>query len=299
MTARPAGPPMAAGPAWDDDLTAPSGAPVTDISPSVGWQRVDLRELWRGRDVVYSLMWRDLKVRYRQTLLGAAWAILQPAALTAVLTLALGHVAGIRSGTLPAPVFLYAGLLPWTLFATVVGSASASVVGSERLITKVYFPRLAIPLAVLGVAVVDFAFACLPLGAMMLYYGVAPPAGIAAVPILSVLIATAALGVGTFLAALNVAYRDVRFVIPFVVQLWLFATPSVYTSGDAEGLPLVARALLAVNPMMGLTAAFRAATLGTPMPWGLFWVSVGSAVACLVGGCLYFRKVEDSFADVI
>jgi lipopolysaccharide transport system permease protein len=290
---------LVSGTAWTPDAGARRAHAVTDIYPSRGWQLINARELWLFRDVVYSLMWRDLKVRYKQTLFGAAWAILQPAAMTVVFALFLGRVARVPSGTVPPLLFLYAGLLPWTFFATVVTSASASVVGSERLITKVYFPRLAIPLAALGVAAVDFAFACLPLVALMVYYGISPSPAVLALPGLIALVALAALGVGTFFAALNVAYRDVRHVIPFVIQLWLFATPSVYVESGTDALPGLLRSLLGINPMMGLTAAFRAATLGAAISWDLLAISAGSALVGLVAGCLYFRRIEDSFADVI
>lgn len=271
--------------------------PVTVIRPPSGWQLVNVRELWRFRELIYFLTWRDVKVRYKQTLLGAAWAILQPAMMMVVFTIFFSRMAGVPSGDWPYPLFVYAGLLPWTFFATAIANAGNSVVGSERLITKIYFPRLAIPFAAVGAAVVDFLIAFGLLLAMMLYYGVMPGPGILLVPVIFGLILLAATGVGTLLAALNVAYRDFRYVIPFLVQLWMFATPTVYMQ-PATGMGAF-HPVLAFNPMSGLIATFRAAMLGSPVPWGHFAVSAAAVLALFVLGCLYFRKVEDNFADII
>ncbi|HMF11869.1 MAG TPA: ABC transporter permease [Gemmataceae bacterium] len=274
--------------------------PLTLVEPPRGWQGLDLREIWRFRDLLYFLIWRDVKVRYKQTMLGAAWAVLQPLLMMAVFTVFFGKLAGVSSGDLPYPVFAFAGLLPWTFFATAVSSGGNSVVGSERLITKVYFPRLAVPFAAVGAAVADFAAACVLLGVLMLLWGIAPGVGLLAAPLIFGVIFLAAIGAGTLLAALNVAYRDFRYVIPFLVQLWMFATPTVYLQPAADGSgSSVVQALLALNPMTGLIAAFRASVLGTPIPWAAFAVSSVAAVgACLVG-CYYFRKVESTFADII
>ena len=201
---------------------------VTLIRPAQGWQLINFGELWQFRELLYFLTWRDVKVRYKQTLLGAAWAILQPLLMMVVFTIFFGRMAGVSSGGVPYPLFAYAGLLPWTFFATAIAAAGNSVVGSERLITKIYFPRLAVPFAAVGAAVVDFLIAFGLLIAMMVYYRVAPGWGLLLVPVIFGAILLAALGVGTLLAALNVAYRDFRYVIPFLVQLWMFATPSVY-----------------------------------------------------------------------
>jgi len=274
--------------------------PLTLVEPPRGWQGLDLREIWRFRDLLYFLIWRDVKVRYKQTVLGATWAVLQPLLMMAVFTVFFGKLAGVSSGDLPYPVFALAGLLPWTFFATAVSSGGNSVVGSERLITKVYFPRLAVPFAAVGAAVADFAAACVLLGVLMLLWGIAPGVGLLAAPLIFGVIFLAAIGAGTLLAALNVAYRDFRYVIPFLVQLWMFATPTVYLQPAADGSgSSVVQALLALNPMTGLIAAFRASVLGTPIPWAAFAVSSVAAVgACLVG-CYYFRKVESTFADII
>jgi lipopolysaccharide transport system permease protein len=274
--------------------------PLTVIRPPRGWQLINLRELWQFRDLLYFLTWRDVKVRYKQTLLGAAWAILQPALMMVVFTVFFGNLAKVSSGGIDYPLFVYAGLLPWTFFATAVANAGNSVVGSERLITKIYFPRLAIPFTAVAAAVVDFVLAFGLLLILMLSYGAVPTAAVLLAPLFFALILLAALGVGTLLAALNVAYRDFRYVIPFLVQLWMFATPSVYMAlgdGGASGgwLPT----LLALNPLTGLIAAFRGATLGGAIPWDQVAVSSVSVVVLFVAGCLYFRKVEDGFADII
>jgi lipopolysaccharide transport system permease protein len=285
---------------------APAGParPPTLITPSRGLQLINTRELWQFRELIFFLIWRDVKVRYKQTLLGAAWAVLQPLMMMVVFTIFFGRMAGMPSGGMPYPLFAYAGLLPWTFFATAVASAGNSVVGSERLITKIYFPRLAIPFAAVGAAVVDFAVAVVLLAVMMLYYGIAPGAGLFFAPVVFGLILIAALGVGTLLSALNVAYRDFRYVIPFLIQLWMFATPTVYmqpgagVAGGKAGSHLLHTALL-LNPMTGLIGAFRAATLGGPMPWAQLGLSSACVAVTFLVGCLYFRKVEDGFADII
>ncbi len=339
--------PGAAGPHAQPEAVGPDALPRTIIRPPRGWQLVNARELWQYRELLYFLAWRDVKVRYKQTVLGAAWAVLQPAMMMVVFSIFFGRMAHVDSGGMPYPLFVFAGLLPWTFFATAIASAGNSVVGSERLITKIYFPRLAIPFASVGAALVDFAVAFSMLLVLMIWYRVPPSWGLLLVPVLVALFALAALGVGTLLAALNVAYRDFRYVIPFLVQLWMFATPSIYmnTPADVGGQRPEARAesalssspdlrpltsdpspppdprpltsdpspppdprpltsgfsssLLALNPLTGLVASFRAAVVGGPIPWPMLrWSSLG-VVALLVLGCLYFRRVEDSFADII
>jgi lipopolysaccharide transport system permease protein len=273
---------------------------VTLLEPPRGWQGLNLGEIWRFRDLLYFLIWRDVKVRYKQTVLGAAWAVLQPLLMMIVFTLFFGRLAGVSSGGVEYPVFAFAGLLPWMFFATAISSAGNSVVGSERLITKVYFPRLAVPFAAVGAAVADFAVACVLLVGLMVVFGIAPGPGLLLAPLIFAVIFLAAVGVGTLLAALNVAYRDFRYVIPFMVQLWMFATPTVYMqpAADGTGGGLV-QTLLALNPLTGLIAAFRASVLGTPIPWtALGFSSLGVVCICLFG-CYYFRKVEDAFADII
>jgi lipopolysaccharide transport system permease protein len=275
-----------------------AGPTRTVFEPPRGWQLVNVRELWQFRELVYFLTWRDVKVRYKQTVLGAAWALLQPLLMMVVFTIFFGRMAGVPSGDLPYPLFAYAGLLPWTFFATAITAAGNSVVGSERLITKIYFPRLAIPFAAVGAAMVDFLIAFGLLVAMMAYYRVAPGIGLLLAPLVFGLITLAALGIGTLLAALNVAYRDIRYVIPFLVQVGMFATPTVYMQPKAGSEGLV-HFLLALNPMTGLIAAFRASTLGVPIPWGQLGLASAAVVLMFLVGCLYFRKVEDGFADII
>ena len=282
---------------------APAELSTTYIRPAGGWQLVNVRELWQYRELLYFLTWRDVKVRYKQTLLGAAWAILQPVMMMVVFTIFFGRMAHVSSGEVPYPLFAFAGLLPWTFFSTAIANAGNSVVGSERLITKIYFPRLAVPLATVGAAVVDFVIALGVLILMMAWYrmrgaAVHFGAGLLIAPLVFALIALAATGVGTLLAALNVSYRDFRYVIPFMVQLWLFATPTVYMQ-PAVSASSQMRAVLLVNPLAGLIAAFRSAMLGGPIPWGHLAVASLASLVIFVIGCLYFRKVEDSFADVI
>lgn len=276
--------------------------PPTVLRPPTGWQLINFRELWQFRDLLFFLTWRDIQVRYKQTLLGALWAILQPALMMVVFTIFFGRLARVDTGGVPYPLFVYAGLLPWTFFATGIANGGNSVVGSERLITKIYFPRLAIPFAAIGAAVVDFLVAFSLLIVLMIVHDVTPTWHLLWMPPLLFLLFLFAAGVGTFLAALNVSYRDFRYIIPFLVQLWMFATPSIYMNifelpaGEDSGL---VRTLLAINPMTHLIAGFRAAVLGQPLP--LEWIGLAAGAACLVFllGCFYFRKVEDRFADVI
>jgi lipopolysaccharide transport system permease protein len=268
------------------------------IEPSRGWQLVNAHELWRFRELLFFLAWRDVKIRYKQTALGAAWAILQPAMMMVVFTMFFGRMAGVPTGGIPYPLFAYAGLVPWAFFATAIASAGNSVVGSERLITKVYFPRLAVPFAAVGAAVVDLLIASSLLLAMMIYYGFPPSLELLAVFPLLLLLLLAALGVGTLLAALNVYYRDFKYVIPFLVQIWMFATPSVYMQPkeDPGGL---AQTILALNPINPLIAAFRAALLTQPISHGPVMLAGSLACTSFLVGCLYFRRVEDEFADFI
>lgn len=270
---------------------------ITVVRARRGWQLINIRELWQSRELIYFLIWRDVKVRYKQTFLGAAWAVLQPATMMVVFTLVFARMAGVSSGRWPYPVFVYAGLLPWTFFATAVANAGNSVVGSERLVTKIYFPRLAIPFASIGSAIVDFCAAFGLLIVLMVYYGI--PAGMQLLIGLAifVVIVLASLGMGALLAALNVVYRDFRYVIPFMIQLWMFATPAVYMQPDDAALSL--QSVLVLNPMVGLIAGFRAACLGGPIDYVQLAVSSALAVLMFLAGCLIFRRLERRFADVI
>ncbi len=279
-------------------LAPPAELLRTVIEPASGWQLLNVRELWKYRELFGFLILRDVKVRYKQTLLGAAWAVLQPAMMMIVFTIFFGRMANVSTGDVPYPLFVYAGLLPWTFFATAIASAGNSVVGSERLITKIYFPRLIIPFASVGAAAVDFCVALLLMLGLMVWYQVAPGVGLLVVPVIMLLIAIAALGIGTLLAALNVAYRDFRYVIPFLLQLWMFATPTIYLVPDTAGSGWFQFALMA-NPLTSLVEGFRAAVLDEPLPWSQMGISTLTILAMFLLGCFYFRKVEDSFADII
>lgn len=281
----------------------PPPARRTVIEPPRGWQWLDLGELWRYRELLFFLAWRDVKVRYKQTALGVAWAVLQPALMMIVFTVFFGRMAGLAAGDLPYPLFALTGLLPWFFFSTALTAAANSVLGSERLITKVYFPRLAVPFAAVGAAAVDFLVAC---GLLAVAVVVAVAAGcevapgwqLLLLPVVFVLVAGLATGLGALLAALNVEYRDVRYVVPFFVQLGMFATPTIYMQPTGAEGPGV-RFLLTANPMTGLVSAFRSAVVGGPVPWDGLAVGAVAAAAALAAGSLYFRKVEDRFADVI
>jgi lipopolysaccharide transport system permease protein len=274
---------------------------VMILEPPRRWQLINVRELWQFRELVFFLAWRDVKVRYKQTALGVAWAVLQPVMMMVVFTIFFGRIGGMAStdSSIPYSVFVYAGLLPWTFFSTGIVSAGNSVVGSERLITKVYFPRLAVPFASVGAAIVDCAIAFVLLLILMVFNGIELGVSLLLVPLFLSLVLLAALGVGTLLAALNVAYRDFRYVIPFLVQIWMFATPTVYMQPKGDSTSSVLRFVLALNPLTSVIGAFRAAALGGTIAWGEVAVSAASIIAVFVIGCLYFRKVEDGLADII
>lgn len=271
--------------------------PVTVLQARRGWRSVDVSELWRHRELLCFLAWRDVKIRYKQTLLGAAWAVLQPLATMVVLTLFVGRLSAGGSDGLPYPLFVLAGLLPWTYFANTIGSASQSVVTNQNVISKVYFPRLLMPLSAAVATAVDFTVSLGLLAAIMFWYGVPAGPGLLLVPAVMFGLAMAALGVGTMLAALTVAYRDFRYVVPFALQLWLFATPCIYLRGDASVAAW--NLVLGLNPAYGLIANFRLAILSRPLDLPLLAVSLAVSVIVLGAGCAYFRRVERSFADVI
>jgi lipopolysaccharide transport system permease protein len=293
-----AAPRAAAAPVAPPAPKAVDPAVVTIIQPPCGWQLINVAELWKFRELLGFLVWRDVKVRYKQTVLGAAWAVLQPAMMMVVFTVFFARMANVSAGPFPYPIFVYAGLLPWTFFATSIANAANSVVGSERLITKIYCPRLAIPFASVGAAVVDFAIAFSLLLVMMVCYRVPPGPGLLLVPLLLACFFLAAAGVGTMLAAMNVAYRDFRYVVPFMVQLWMFATPTIYMDPSANGTGTLDLLLIA-NPLSPLVAAFRAAVLGGPIPWASLAIAAAASLAMFLAGCLYFRRVEDGFSDII
>jgi lipopolysaccharide transport system permease protein len=274
-----------------------SAIPQFNIAPSTRWPSLDLRELWAYRELLYFLTWRDIKVRYKQTALGATWAVIQPLFMMLVFSLFFGRLAGVPSDGLPYPVFSLCGLLPWQLFAHALTQSSNSLVGSQNLITKVYFPRLVVPIsAVLG-GLVDFAIALVILLVMLFFYGIVPGWQIVTLPGLILLAVLAALAVGLWLAALNVQYRDVRYTITFLVQFWLFATPVAYPSSI---VPEKWRALYGLNPMVGVVDGFRWALLGKPESPGLaLLVSVMVVFVLLAGGVYYFRRLEQQFADIV
>jgi lipopolysaccharide transport system permease protein len=269
---------------------------VTVIEPGGGWRWLDLRELWAYRELLVVLTMRDVKVRYKQTVLGVAWAILQPFMTMVVFTIFFGHLANMPSDGFPYPVFVYSALVPWTFFANAISSSSGSLVGSAHLVSKVYFPRLIIPLSAIGVGFVDFGVAASILLAMMLFYGVGWSLSLLMAPVLLLAIMFTALGVGTCLSALTVSYRDFRYVVPFMVQLWMFVTPVVY---PASLIPTQWRWLFYLNPMSGLIEGFRSVFLAKPFDFLGLAISAGVAVALFLVGIAYFERVERRFADII
>jgi lipopolysaccharide transport system permease protein len=278
---------------------APHGEelPLTVMVPPTGWHFPDVRELWGYQELLYFLVWRDIKVRYKQTALGAAWAILQPVLTMVVFSVFFGRLAGVPSDELPYPLFAFSALVPWTFFATGLASSADSLVGSQALLKRVYFPRLAIPTAAVVSGVVDFALAFGVLLVLMVFYGFLPDARVLWIfPLLGLALMTS-LGVGLWLSALNVQYRDVRHTVPFITQFWLLATPIAYPSSLLEE-PW--RTLYGLNPMVGVVEGFRWALLGTDTAPGLMLlVSAVVSLLILVGGALYFQRMERSFADVV
>jgi lipopolysaccharide transport system permease protein len=271
--------------------------PVITVEASHGWTNLKLQDLWEYRELLYFLTWRDIKVRYKQTALGAAWAVIQPFFTMVVFILFFGRLAKIPSDGIPYPIFSYAALVPWTFFAQGLTQSSNSLVSSAHVITKVYFPRLVIPISSVLAGLVDFVIAFTVLIGMMFYYDLYPTAGIVFLPGLLLLALTTALGVGLWLSALNVKYRDVRYTVGFLTQFWLFATPIAYPSSL---LSEPWRTIYGLNPMVGVVEGFRWALLGTKTaPGPIVAVSAVAATALLIGGAFYFRKMEKTFADVV
>lgn len=271
--------------------------PVITLEPSRGLVSLNLRDLWEYRELLYFLTWRDIKVRYKQTLLGAAWAIIQPFFTMVVFSLFFGKLAGVPSDGIPYPLFSFAALVPWTFFAYSLNQSANSLVGNANLIQKVYFPRLVIPVSSVLSGGVDFFLAFGVLLGMMLFYGFWPGWGILWLLPLLLLILVTALSVGLWLAALNVEYRDVRYTVPFLTQFWLFATPIAYPSSL---LPEPWRTLYGINPMAGVVEGFRWILLGVPQaPGPMIFASALVSLALLVGGIFYFRRMEKTFADLI
>jgi lipopolysaccharide transport system permease protein len=283
----------AAAPAADESQSV-----VTHIRRQPRWQAFNLAELWRYRELLYFLTWRDVKVRYKQAVLGAAWAVLQPLAVMVVFSLFFSRLMHGADRSLPYSLYVLCGLLPWTFFGNALSSAGQSVIGSQHLVTKVYFPRLIIPMGAVGAGLVDFAIGMGVLLCFQLWKGFPPGAWTLLLPVVVLGLVITALGVGTLLAALTVAYRDFRYVIPFMVQLWMFCTPSIYLPASDELAPNWA-AYLPLNPAHGLILNFRNLTLGTPPDVYSLAVSLGVGVVLLLAGCWYFRHTERSFADII
>ena len=258
--------------------------------------KLELGELWRYRELLYFLTLRDVKIRYKQTVLGLLWAFVQPFVKMVVFSLVFGGLAKMETGGYPYPIFLYAGLLPWQYFSEALSRASQSLVGSSTIITKVYFPRLIVPLASVGGCLMDFLISFVILLGLMLYYPVPPTWRLLLVIPLSLTTTIAGLGVGTLVSALNVTYRDFRYMMPFIIQTWMFLTPVVY---PPKLIPSQYRWLLWLDPMTGPVEGFRSAVLGQPLDWTVQGVSLASGLVLLVLGLLYFRRVERKFADII
>ena len=285
--------PLTSSAQWEEE---PAQAEIL-IRPSKAWASIDLRELLEYRELLFFLVWRDIKVRYKQTLLGAAWAVLQPFLTMVVFSIFFGWLAGMPSDGVPYPLFVYTALVPWTFFANALTHASNSLIEHERMLTKVYFPRLLIPMAAVLAGFIDFCIAFCILIGVMIYYGLFPSMAILTVPLFVLMAAITALGVGLWSAALNVQYRDVRYVVPFLIQLWLFATPIAYSSSL---IPEQWRPLYGLNPMAGVVEGFRWALLGgSDAPNALLFVSALILVLLFTGGLFYFQRMEDTFADVV
>jgi lipopolysaccharide transport system permease protein len=269
---------------------------VTVIEPPRGWRMLDWRELWAYRELLWVLAARDVQVRYKQAVLGGAWAIIRPFTTMVIFSVVFGHLARMPSDGYPYPVFVFAGLLPWTFFATAISTAGNSLVGSAHLVSKVYFPRLVIPLASTGAALVDLLVSTAILLVMLLWYGIGWSWSLLATPLLLAAVVFAALGVGTLLSALTVTYRDFSHITPFLVQVWMYVTPVVF---PVTLVPAQWRWLLYLNPMTGLIEGFRSAFLGRPLDAAGLALSLGMAFALFVAGVAYFEKAERRFADVI
>jgi lipopolysaccharide transport system permease protein len=271
--------------------------PEFDIRPTRGWRFLDIRELWAYRELIYFLTWRDIKVRYKQTAIGALWAVLQPLAMMVVFTLFFGDLAKMPSEGIPYPLFTFTGLLPWQLFSRVLSESASSLVTDQRLITRVYFPRIIVPLATTLAAIVDLLIASLMLGVLMLFYGVAPGVQVVWLPLFILLMLVTSMGAGFWLSALNIEYRDVQYTIPFLTQFWLFITPVVYPSSQ---VPEGWRILYGLNPMVGVVEGFRWTLLGAGAgPSLMLLVSALVSVVLFVAGIAWFRWRERTFVDVV
>lgn len=270
--------------------------PLVVIKPSGSWVNLGLRDLWAYRELLYFLIWRDVKVRYKQAALGILWVVLQPLLSTLILTIFLGKLARVPSDGLPYPVFVYAGLLPWTFFAAAVTSSGNSLVGSSNLITKIYFPRMIIPGASVGARLVDFGIGFLNLIGLMIYYRVGISKTILVLPLVIVLITLLALAIGMWASGINVKYRDVGVALPVLIQLWMFASPVMYPSSL---VPAKYEWLYRLNPVTGILDGFRAALFGQEIDWTALGISAGFTIGLLVYSAYAFRRMEKNFADVV
>lgn len=277
-------------------LSQSAAVPTTVIQPSRGLLSLKLGELWSYRELLYFLTWRDVKVRYKQAVLGFLWAFIQPFLKMVVFSVVFGGLAKMDSEGFPYPIFLYAGLLPWQFFADAVNRSGQSIVAGANLITKVYFPRLIMPVASVGACLVDFAISFGILIGMMFYYQMSPDVSILMVLPLVIVTILSALGIGIFVSALNTAYRDFRYALPFLVQIWMFLTPVIY---PVTIIPENWRWLISLNPMAGIVDAYRSAILGKPFEWGNLAISLGVAAIMFVIGLAVFRKIERYFADIV
>jgi len=282
----------------EPNLSAPADHPAkTIIEPPRGWQVINLREIWRYRELLYFLAWRDVKVRYKQTAIGALWAVLQPFLTMVVFSILFGRLMGLDTEGAPYPVFAYAALLPWTFFSGAFTRSGNSLISDANLISKVYFPRLILPFSAVISMLVDFGIAFIILIGMMLYYGITPGAAVLVLPLFLLLAFLTALGIGLWLSALNVKYRDITYVIPFMAQFWLFLTPVAYPTSL---IPDRWQLLYSLNPMVGVVEGFRWALLGNPYIPGMpLILSTGAVLALFIGGLFYFRRMENEFADVV
>jgi len=275
----------------------PEHVQVTLLKPSRGWVLPQIREIWAYRELLYFLVWRDLKIRYKQTVLGAVWAIIQPFFLMVIFSIFFGKLGRIPSEGIPYPIFAYTALLPWSYFAQSLNTCSNSLVGNSHLITKVYFPRIVIPMSSVLSGLVDFCIAFSILLAMMIYYGIIPTLGILLLPLLILMAMATALGAGLWLSALNVQYRDMKYSVSFLIQFWFFATPVVYPSSLVPG---VWQFFYGLNPMVGVVEGFRGALLSrSQSSESIFIVSIIVIVILLTTGVFYFRRMEKAFADVV
>ncbi|MBI4575119.1 MAG: ABC transporter permease [Planctomycetes bacterium] len=287
------------GPDVDRQSLSREGSPAcwTEIPPAGGSLRLGLGELWAYRELLYFFVWRDVKVRYKQTAIGVGWAVIQPFLMMVVFALFFGRLAGLSTEGHPKALFYLAALVPWTYFANALGQATQSVVENQRVITKVYFPRLTLPISAVLNGLPDLFLSFLVLVGLLLHYRVPPTAALAALPALVLLAMATALAVGLWLSALNAIYRDVRYTVPFLIQLWLFASPIAYSS---RVVPEEWRTLYGLNPMAGVVEGFRWALLGgqSEVP-ELLWASTGVVLLLLAGGLAFFRRMERGFADVV